>query len=125
MSDFKEATRLMAGAGGDRRQQERAMALFSTHTNLTAVLGLIQDAVDKDDLDGIEQKLDMLELLVQRHRHGHAPGRAATRRAFDGKVEVGPLNYVDGVVRIETDRFNLWLYEGKQNRQVRVEIEAK
>jgi hypothetical protein len=124
VSDYNEALRLMSAAK-TATQRDRAMGLFSTHTNLTAILGLLQDAVDKDDIKGIDERMEMLEILVQRHRLGHRPGQSAPRRQYEGTVEVGPLNYVDGVVRIETERFELWLYEGKGERQVRVEIEAR
>lgn len=29
------------------------------------------------------------------------------------------------VVRVETEHFHLWLYEGRGEREVRVELEAK
>jgi hypothetical protein len=128
MSDFAEAARLLSDVGSDPQQQERAMALFSTHTNLTAVVGLIQTAIDTDDIDGIDQYLDNLVVLVERHRKGHRPGQAAPRREYQGTVEVGHEQVAkSGVIRVDTDRFNLWLYPvgAEGNRRVQVEIEAK
>lgn len=122
MSDPVKMTRLLA----DTPDRDRALALYSTHTNLSAVLGLLQIAIDDDDIEGIDERLEMLAVLIERHRKGHGHDRVPPRREYQGTVEVGYLGS-GGVMRVETDRFNLWLYpvEAQDGKRVQVEIEAR
>lgn len=124
VSSYEKALALVQDVP-DEAPLDQGMALFSTHTNLTAVLGLLQDAIDSDDVDGIDERMEMLEILVQRHRRGHHPGQGMPRRQFEGTVKSGK-GMIQDPVRIETERFHLWIYPNSPHlHQVRIEIEPK
>lgn len=109
-----------ASVGPDRNQ---AMANFSTHTNLNTVLMLLQTHYERDDIEELDKTMDMLQVLIERHRKAHKPGQAAPRKEYQGTIEAGGI----GTVRIETDRFHLWIYPVGEmgGKRVQVETEAR
>jgi len=106
--------------------QGRNLDDFSVHSNFWAVLDLIESRFDADSIDELDKAMDMLQVLVNRHRRAHNPGQSPPRDTFEGMVESG-RGMIQAPVRIETDRFHLWIYPDTPTNpdNVRVEMEAK
>lgn len=112
--------------GGNGQAKIQGLANFSTHVNFNSVLNLIRDRFERDDIEGVDQVMDMLQVLVENHRKVHRPGQSPPRHQFLGRVESGTGQIVEPI-RILTDRFNLWVYPGEAPNpdQVQVEMEAR
>ena len=113
---------------GSSQDKIQALADFSTHVNLDSVLSLIRHRFEEDNIEGLDEVLDVLQVLVESHRKAHRPGQSAPRHQFLGRVESGRGQIVEPI-RILTDRFNLWIYPdpppNPDQVQVQVETEAR